>query len=112
MSQVAGNDNLAYAKGSQFLTVDGTSDTLTIPAGVYAVDLYAAAACWVTVGAPGATPTAAAGSEKTTTTSFYLPATLEKTIAIPIGDDTNQVKIAAIQDSAGGNLYVTYREFT
>ena len=109
-----GNENLAFVQGSQTLTTDGTSDTVTIPAGVHAVDFHATKAVWVKIGEPGSTPVAAApGAEKTVVqNSFYL-ADSEKITAIPIplGNDTNQVKIAAIQSTEAGVLTITHRKF-
>jgi hypothetical protein len=114
MSGAYGNENLAFVGGGQYLTVDGTSDTITIPSGVEALDFYSDTDCWVFIGEPGATPTAAApGAEKTGITGFFLPAFLEKSgIPIPRGTDQNRPKIAAIQDTASGTLHVTYRRLT
>lgn len=114
MSGVYGNENLAFVSGGQFLTIDGTSDTVEIPAGVDAVDLYSTTDCWVVIGEPGATPTAVVPSaEKTTGASFFLPSVVEKSgVPVPRGSAASRPKIAAIQSTAGGTLYITYRKFS
>lgn len=105
-----GLGTIAYAAKSQYLTVDGTSDNVTLPGKTRAVTLLATSACWINIGEPGATPTAAApGAEKTVISGFYLPADLPTDVVVPEGTDEKPVKIAAIQATAGGTLYVTYR---
>ena len=109
MSGYYGNSNLALVSGSQFLTVDGTSDTVTLPQGTNAVGFFATAACWVMIGNPGETPVAAApGAEKTVVTKeFYVPAqTFVPEQQISGATDERPIKVAAIQASAGGRLYV------
>lgn len=108
-----GNDNLARVVSSQYLSVDGSSDTITLPVGTQAVTLKATAAMWVTIGQPGEDPTAAApGAEKTVVArTFYLGADSEIDVPVPMSTDAELVKIAAIQDSAGGTLYVYHRRF-
>lgn len=99
-----GNDNLLQKNQGQFLTVDGTSDTVTLNKNTYAVELYAAQNCWVTW---GTAPTAVKpGAEKTTGDSFYLPASTTRIYPVPYGTDTAPIKLAAIQDSASGSLFV------
>jgi hypothetical protein len=107
-----GNDNLYRPSACQYLTVDGTSDNVTLGVNTQAVSLYSTEDCWVRVGIPGETPTAAApGAEKTRVfNSFFLPATTVMDIPVPTASDSAQVKIAAIQDSAGGTLHVTERQ--
>jgi hypothetical protein len=111
MSGIYGNDNLAFVGGGQYLTVDGTSDNITLPVNVDAVDLYSTTDVWVLIGDPGETPVAAApGAEKTSVRSFFLPSGVEKSgVPVPRGSAASLVKIAAIQSSAGGTLHATYR---
>ncbi len=110
MSGSYGNPNLAKASGFQYLTVNAGSKEVTIPAGITMVDLISAEDCFVVVGRPGETPVASApGAEKTDDEGMFLPAGLVYTIAIPLGTDENQVKIAAIQVTSGGALYFNYR---
>ena len=107
MSGVLGNHNLAWAKGSQFLTIDGTSDTITCPTDTQAVSLFSDVACWVTF---GRAPVAAAPSaEKTQSTSFYLPANLLVDVPIPCGTDAVPTLVAGIQAVGAGTLYVNFR---
>jgi hypothetical protein len=109
MSGVLGNDNLAWDKGSQFLTIDGTSDTISCPTDTQAVSLFSDVACWVTF---GSVPVAAApGAEKTQATSFYLPASVLVDYPIPQGTDAVPTKVAAIQADGAGTLYVNFRGF-
>lgn len=111
MSGAHGNDNLFYATATQYLTVDGTSDNVTVGVGTKAVSLFATAACWVKIGTPGETPVAAApGAEKTRSQrTIYLPAETSKDIPIPVGAADAPVKIAAIQATATGTLYIEER---
>jgi len=96
-------------KSAQYLTVDGTSDTVTLPVGTKAVKLYAIADCWITF---GAAPVAVKpGLEKTESKAFFLPAaTLTNPIPVPYGTDAAPTKVAAIQDASGGALHVTALE--
>ena len=113
MSGVLGNANLARVAGFQYLTVDGTSDTVEIPAGVQFVDLIAANDCYVVPGRPGETPTAVVPSgEKTDADGFYLPGGVVYSIAVNLGTAEKPIKIAAIQVSTGGALYVNYRSMS
>lgn len=109
MSGINANPNLLYIRRHQFLTMDGTSDTVTLSADTKIVTLYATAAAWV---AFGADPTAAAVNEKTVGAggSFYVPATTFMDVALPVsGTPAAPVKIAAIQGGSGGNLHVYER---
>jgi hypothetical protein len=109
MSGFYGNDNLALVSGCQFLTVDGTSDTVTLPPGTNAVGFFATSACWVMIGDPGLTPVAAApGAEKTVVSkTFFVPAeTFVAEQQISGDTDEKPIKVAAIQATAGGTLYV------
>lgn len=105
------NPNLYHAAATQYLTVDGTSDTVTLGVGTRAVSLFATSACWVRIGIKGETPTAAApGAEKTRVDRLiYLPAESVIDYPVPVGDEAGKVKIAAIQATAGGTLYITER---
>lgn len=109
MSGSYGNENFAFIGGGQNLATDATSDTITIPINVDAVEMYATAAMWVVIGDPGETPTAAASAEKTTGRAFYLPIDGEKVAALPKASEGAPIKIAAIQATGAGVLHVTYR---
>jgi hypothetical protein len=108
MSGVYGNPNLAYVQGCQYLTFDGTSDlTAALLPVTQAVTLYATADCWVQI-APA--PVAAApGGEKTRVHSFFLPANTFVDVAVPYSDEAHPQIVAAIQATAGGNLYIYER---
>lgn len=107
-----GNDNLAFARKNQFLTIDGSSDTVTLPVGLQAVTLFSDVACWINIGDPGKAPVAAApGAEKTEAAGFFLPATTVLDVPVPATKDDALLKIAGIQADGAGTLYVTYREF-
>jgi hypothetical protein len=103
-----GKEELFFVKSSQYLTVDGTSDTVTLPTGTIAVRLHALSNCWV---AFGTAPTAVKpGAEKTVTGSFYLPLGTPIILAVPMGTDEAPMKVAAIQDTASAALHVTALE--
>jgi len=79
---------------SQSVSIGGSSTQGTAVAGnTTAVLLCATVACFVAV---GSNPTAVAG------TSLYLPANVPLFVGIGAGQ-----KVAAIQASSGGTLYVT-----
>jgi hypothetical protein len=100
-------ETIFQVKSSQFLTVDGTSDTVTLAPGTQAVYLYAIAACWVTSGF-GTVTAVKPGAEKTSSKAFYVPAaTLIGPVKVPVGTDASLTKVAAIQDSTGGALHIT-----
>jgi hypothetical protein len=112
-----GNENLAFITGCQYLTVDGTSDSITLPEGVHAVDLYSTEDAWVQIGERGVTaPTVAApGAEKTEIDGFFMAADVWYTgIPVPLGNDAKKVPISAIQgpSATAGTLYVNYRKFS
>ena len=112
MSGVNGNENLAWMRGTQFLTIDGTSDAVELPTNVQAVDLYSDVVCWIQVSDPGKTPTVAAPSgEKVEIAGFFLPADIIYSIPVPEATDAAAVKIVAIQASGAGTLYINYRSF-
>ena len=107
---VYGNEILAFGRQMQFLTVDGTSDTVELPAGLEAVDLTCDVAVYVNIGRPGETPVAAApGAEKTEADGQYLLANQTYSYPLPMSTDAKKVKIAAIQVSSGGTLRINYR---
>ena len=111
MSGVYGNDSLAFVGGSQFLTIDGTSDSIVCPTDTQAVSLYSDVPCWVEFSQPGKTPTVAAPSaEKVGINGFFLPASVLADYPIPQGTDANQTSVCAIQAAGAGTLYVTFRK--
>lgn len=79
---------------NQVVAFTATSAAMTnaVGAGVTVVRLVATSACHINV---GVTPTA-------TTSNMYLPANVVQYLAISPG-----LKVAAIQNAAGGNLHVT-----
>ena len=103
-----GNPNLYFVRGCQYITYAGTSENITIPGGTIAVTLRASSDCWVKIGRPGETPVAAApGAEKTRAADTFVLRTDERLdVPVPLGTDEKPVKIAVIQDSAGGTLDV------
>lgn len=103
-----GNENLALITSCQYITFDGTSDSSTLQSNVQALTLFATEPCWVKIG-KGAQTAAAPGAEKTVSDSFYVPADAFLDVAVPSSTDENPCVIAAIQDSAGGNLYIYSR---
>lgn len=112
MSGVHGNDNLAWLRGCQFLTIDGTSDSVTLPENIQAVEIYSDVVCWVQISRPGESPTVAApGAEKTEIEGFFLPATTVYPVPVPDGNAANPIKVTAIQAAGAGTLYVNYRSF-
>lgn len=113
MAGQSGNSNLLFIRRNHFVTFDGTSkQTIAVDAKCRAVSLYATAACWV---AFGTDPTAAAVNQQTAAAAntFFVPATTWLDIALPVdGTVAAPIKIAAIQSSGGGNLYVYERSET
>lgn len=108
MSGTYGNENLMFIRNCSFITVDGTSDSITLDRNTKAVSLYAIADCWVEVGKG---PVAVAPTEKAQSGgSFFVPAGWGPDIPVPAGTDSQPIKVAAIQDSAGGNLYIYERQ--
>lgn len=106
-----GNPNLLKPNGGQFIAYAGTSEkSAALDENTIAVELVATTDCWVLIGAPGDEPAAAKPiAEATRGASIPLRAEVEKTFAIPIGNASAKVKIAVIQDTAGGTLQITER---
>ena len=108
MSQ--GNPNVVRYNACQYLTVDGTSDSVTLNAKCRAITVYSTAACWLLTG-NGTVTAVKPGAEKTTGATIFIPgATFVSGIEVG-GNDTTPPVVAAIQDSAGGSLYV-YEHWT
>jgi len=108
MSGKYGNANLAIPRKVQYLSVDATSDTVTLSAGTRAVRFQASSAMWIVISNPGETPTAAApGAEKTLVDGFWMDSGDVADYAVPVSTDSSQGQIAAIQDTASGTLTVT-----
>jgi hypothetical protein len=115
MAGVYGNDNLAFMPNSQFVTVDGSADLSdTLPTDTYAVTLYSTTDVWWNFTERGKdTPAAAApAAEKTYGDSKFLPAGIMLDVAVPESHDAALIKVAYIQASAGGTLYITPRNDT
>ena len=100
-----GNYNLAQAGKSQFLTVDGTSDTLTMSSNIQGLWFYSTQDCWIKIGT-GTVVAVKPSAQKVVTDSFFLPANTIKETNVPASTDEKPCVIAAIQDSASGNLHV------
>ena len=100
-----GNPNIASYDRHQYLTYDGTSDTTALSGQCKAITIYAGTACWVKVGR-GTQTAVKTGSEKTASTSFYVPATTMISGIRVSGTDEAPWYIAAVQDASGGNLQI------
>ena len=99
-----GNYNLAAVGKSQYLTVDSSSDTLTMSSGIQGLLLYSTTDCWVSI---GPAPTAAApGAEKTAVVSLFLPSSTIREFSVPKSTDEAPLLVAAIRDTADGVLHV------
>jgi hypothetical protein len=108
MSGAYGNENLMFIRNCSFITVDGTSQTITLNKDTKAVSLYAIADCWVEI---GKVPVAAVPAELAQSNgTFFVPAGWGPDIPVPAGTDVGPIKLAAIQATAGGNLYVYERQ--
>lgn len=104
-----GNDNLMHISRCSFITTDGTSDPgLTLHKDTKAISVYATAAAWVLVG-PG-TPVAVPATEKVWSDSLFIPATGWIDVPVPAGTDLKPMKVAAIQNSGAGNVYIYERK--
>jgi hypothetical protein len=108
MSGVYGNYNLLYVRDNQYIDYAAASEqSVGLDWNTEAVSLYSDQDCWVAI---GTNPTAAApGAEKTKAGSFFLPATLQKDVAVPKGTDAAPILVAVIQDSAAGVLHIQER---
>jgi len=106
---VYGNENLLFIRKCQYVTCGAASDqSATFDANTEAVTLYADADCWCRI---GTNPTAAApGAEKTEVEAFFIPASAFLDVALPRATDSAPLRLAAIQDSAGGNVYIYERK--
>lgn len=103
-----GNDNLMFIRKSSFITSDGTSDPgLTLDPDTKALSIYASAACWIQV---AAVPVAVPATEKVWSDSIFVPAGWGPDIPVPAGSDKVPMKVAVIQDSAAGNIYIYQRK--
>jgi len=113
MPGVYGIDGLYFFNGSQYITTGAASDTgAALDINTVAVALTCITNdMWVAI---GTSPTAAAaGAEKTkSTTSFPMHAGQQITLAVPRGTDSAPIKIAAIQDSAAGQLDIIELKLT
>ena len=103
-----GNDNLMFVSRCSFITTDGTSDAgLTLHKDTKAVTFYSTADAWVLI---AAVPVAVPATEKVWSDSTFLPAGVMVDYPVPAGTDLKPMKVAAIQDSAAGNVYVYERK--
>jgi hypothetical protein len=103
-----GNDNLMFSGPCSFIVADGTSDAgLTLDKDCKAITVYALTDCWVAVGQD---PTAVAATEKVWSDSSFVPTNGLFDIPVPAGSDSQPIKVAVIQDSAGGNVYIYQRK--
>lgn len=105
-----GNPNVAGYDRVQYLTVDDSSDSVTLSPKCRAFSVFATSAMWVKHGR-GAQTAAAPGAEKTAVDNLLFVPSGVYISAVKIGgDDTNAPVVAAIQSTAGGTLYV-YEHF-
>ena len=100
-----GNYNLAQAGKSQFLNVNGTSDTLTMSSNIQGLWFYSTQDCWINIGT-GTVVAAKPAAEMLAVDSFFLPANTIKEVAVPASTDEKPCVVAATQDSAAGTLHV------
>jgi hypothetical protein len=112
MPGTQGNENLYTAFASAFIDYAGSSEVVTLPVGTLAVSLTASSKCWVVIGDPDATPTAAApGAEKTFVRRvFAINANDTIDLPVPLNTDAALVKVAVIQDSEAGVLDIIARK--
>lgn len=83
-----------YLGTSQKVAFDASTQSAALGARTSVVSLYATQDCHIKT---GANPTAVADG-----TNYFLPKLVQRFIGVKPGD-----KIAAIKDSAGGNLFIT-----
>lgn len=112
MPGTQGNYNLYQAFASAFIDYAGASEVVTLPVGTLAVSLTASTKCWVIIGDPGITPTAAPiAAEKTFVRRvFAINAGDTLDLPVPLNTDAALVKVAVIQDSAAGVLDIIARK--
>jgi hypothetical protein len=106
-----GNQNLLNAAASAFISYAGSSESVTLPPGTKAVSLTATTKCWVKIGQPGETATAAAPSGEKVFVQRCIPINADHNIDVPVPPSTDValVQVAVIQDSSAGVLDVIAR---
>lgn len=112
MAGVYGNENLSYPIRCQYMTVDSSADlSAELGSDTIAVTLYSTTDTWWNFTEVGKdTPAAAApGAEETVVRSIFLPSGVMVDYPVPESTDAAKIKIAFIQASAGGTLYITER---
>ena len=112
MAGTQGNQNLYLVAAGTFISYSTASESVTLPVGTQVVTLSPSTACWVKIGVPGETVTAAAiGSEKTWANRvFRLQAESSIDVPVPIGSDAHPVQIAVIRDTADGSIDILARK--
>lgn len=107
-----GNYNLYQAFASAFIDYTNASEEVTLPVGTLAVTLSASTRCWVTIGDPGKTPTAAAPSAEKVfrARTFAIDASDSIDLPVPQSTDASLVKVAVIRATADGVLDVIARK--
>ena len=105
------NDNLYMVGSSAFFDYATASESIELAVGTIAVTLAATTKCWIKVGDPGESPTAAKPSAEKTWVQRTVPlnAGSEIDIAVPESTDAAPVKIAVSADAAAGVLDITAR---
>lgn len=104
-----GNPNLYRVDAASYITYAGSSEAVTLPVGTVAVTLVSTTKCWIKVGQPGETATAAAPSGEKVWVQRCFPLNGVIDIAVPLSEDASLVQIAVIQDSTGGTLDILAR---
>ncbi len=107
-----GNYNLYQAFSSAFIDYSSSSEEVTLPVGTLAVTLSASTRCWVIIGDPGKTPTAAAPSGEKVFLARTFAINVADTIDLPVPHSTDAalVKVAVIRATADGVLDVIARK--
>lgn len=101
-----GNQNLYRPSAAAFISYTNSSESVTLPVGTAAVMVRATTKCWIKIGEPGETATAAAPSGEKVWVQRSLPlnADEERDFAVSPSTDAKLVQIAVIRDASDGVL--------
>ena len=100
-----GNDNI-MGMGRTIWTAFTTTESLALSGGARAVLLRATAACWVKAGTGAQTVVKPTDGAAVNDGTFFLPANQDRIINVS-GTDAAPWYVGVLQDSSGGNLYIT-----
>lgn len=103
-----GNENLAGVVACQYITTGAASDSTTLQSNIQGITLYSTEDAWVNIGT-GTVTAAAPSGEKVSGESFFLPSQVFVDVPVPSTTDEKPCVVAAIQDSASGNVYLYSR---